>query len=161
MIDPALQALADQLAAQMRDHHADVPFAQREYRCVAPPVGCGQPLKPSLPTAFRDRDSRAEYDVSGLCQSCQDALFPGPTPEEIAVMAADPDHYGRCGICGEYRALEFVDIGVGVISGFDCCRPEEHKDLPRCSATNEKGHACWLGADHVHDHDYWAPPEER
>lgn len=159
--EPWQQAFVDQLNAASRDHRADLPAAQQEHRCVGPPVGCGRPLAPTIASHFRDQASRAEYDVSGMCQSCQDATFPQPTAEEIAAMAADPDHYGRCGACGEYRELEFVDVGVGVISGFDCCRWEDVKDLPRCSAKNDAGHPCSLGADHAHDCSYWPPPEER
>ncbi len=33
---------------------------------------CGKPIDPK---EFRDRLSRAEYDISGLCQHCQDEMF--------------------------------------------------------------------------------------
>lgn len=153
--EPWQQAFADQLNAVQRDHRADLDAARQEHRCVGPPVGCGQVLTPSIATHFRDQASRNEYDVSGMCQSCQDITFPGPTPEEVAAMAADPDHYGRCGACGEYRELQFVDVGVGVISGFDCCRYD--LSLPRCLARNEQGWSCYLGADHAHGHDFQEP----
>ena len=40
----------------------------RENTCA----GCNQPAK-----TFRDDLSRREYRISGLCQSCQDAVFGG------------------------------------------------------------------------------------
>ncbi len=39
-------------------------------RCVPPPIGCGGPA-----TEFRDPESRREYEISGLCQKCQDEVF--------------------------------------------------------------------------------------
>lgn len=42
----------------------------RNNRCVPPPIGCG---KPAL--GFRDALSAKEYQISGLCQECQDAFF--------------------------------------------------------------------------------------
>lgn len=38
--------------------------------CVDAPIGCGKPA-----TTFRDDLSEREYQISGLCQVCQDALF--------------------------------------------------------------------------------------
>lgn len=40
-------------------------------RCVSTPIGCGGPA-----TEFRDDLSRKEYRISGLCQSCQDGIWP-------------------------------------------------------------------------------------
>lgn len=39
-------------------------------RCASKPFGCGMPI-----TQFRDALSKKEYQISGLCQSCQDAFF--------------------------------------------------------------------------------------
>lgn len=39
--------------------------------CLPPPIGCG---KPAL--EFKDDLSRKEFTISGLCQSCQDEIFP-------------------------------------------------------------------------------------
>ena len=39
-------------------------------KCVAPPYGCGQDA-----VHFRDEISAKEYQISGLCQSCQDSVF--------------------------------------------------------------------------------------
>ena len=35
-------------------------------RCINPPIGCGQPA-----TSFKDAISQREYQISGLCQTCQ------------------------------------------------------------------------------------------
>ena len=42
-------------------------------RCAAKPFGCGRPVNPT--TDFVDELSRKEYQISGLCQSCQDSVF--------------------------------------------------------------------------------------
>lgn len=39
-------------------------------KCVNPPIGCGRPV-----TGFKDEISRQEYEISGLCQDCQDQVF--------------------------------------------------------------------------------------
>lgn len=39
--------------------------------CVRSPYGCGGPA-----TEFRDERSREEYRISGLCQVCQDGIWP-------------------------------------------------------------------------------------
>lgn len=147
----------DQAAAGVRDARADRAAAHAETRCVVPPFGCGQPLPRHLSAAFRDRPSRAEYDLNGLCQACQDAMF-APSPEEVAEMAADPERYGRCGTCGEYREYEFVDIGIGVMKGFDCCVSDSpHHSLPRCEGRDGQDRQCWLRTDHFHEHDFGDP----
>lgn len=38
--------------------------------CVAAPIGCGMPV-----VKFRTDEDAKEYEISGLCQSCQDDLF--------------------------------------------------------------------------------------
>lgn len=38
--------------------------------CVLPPFGCGKPV-----TAFDDALSAREFQISGLCQTCQDSIF--------------------------------------------------------------------------------------
>lgn len=37
-------------------------------KCICP--GCRQPIG-----KFRDKLSRREYEISGLCQKCQDGVF--------------------------------------------------------------------------------------
>lgn len=44
--------------------------------CMPKPLGCGGPA-----TSFTDTRSRAEYAISGFCQSCQDAIFGAPSAE--------------------------------------------------------------------------------
>lgn len=138
-----LRAVLDQVETAVAANRHDGPVAVAEQRCAIPPLGCGQPIS-SLATAFRDRESRAEYDITHLCQFCQDILWKSTTGE-IAEMAADTEHYGRCGVCGEYRSYEFVDVGIGVMKGFDCCQLDSA--LPRCVKTPD----CWLRVDHAHD----------
>lgn len=43
-----------------------------EQRCVKEPVGCGKAVKKE---DFHDEISRKEYEISGLCQTCQDKIF--------------------------------------------------------------------------------------
>jgi hypothetical protein len=38
--------------------------------CVEVPIGCGKPV-----VKFRTEADANEYEISGLCQSCQDDLF--------------------------------------------------------------------------------------
>jgi len=38
--------------------------------CVDAPIGCGKPV-----ANFRTEADANEYEISGLCQSCQDKLF--------------------------------------------------------------------------------------
>jgi hypothetical protein len=40
--------------------------------CVPAPIGCGKPV-----AKFRTDADAKEYEISGLCQSCQDKLFIG------------------------------------------------------------------------------------
>jgi len=40
--------------------------------CVAAPIGCGKPV-----VKFRTDEDAKEFEISGLCQSCQDNLFDG------------------------------------------------------------------------------------
>lgn len=145
-VPPALQAVVDQSAAAVRDNRLDGPQAAAEGRCAAPPMGCGQSLPDGLSGSFRDEKSRREYDITHLCQTCQDVWF-APDPEEIAELEADPS-WVRCEVCGEYRELQFVDVGVGVISGHDCCagiRFRGEPGPPKCTRVA----GCVFGADHV------------
>ena len=41
-------------------------------RCSPPPFGCGRPVNA---LDFTDALSAKEYQISGLCQTCQDAFF--------------------------------------------------------------------------------------
>jgi len=67
--DPAIEAFMQEMFG----------FDRREFilsdRCVPDPVGCGGPA-----TKFRDEVSRAEYSNTGLCQACQDKVWPPSTP---------------------------------------------------------------------------------
>lgn len=49
---------------------AQRPGAILERRCVQPPFGCGSPVR-----EFRDALSEREFQISGLCQDCQDSVF--------------------------------------------------------------------------------------
>jgi hypothetical protein len=40
--------------------------------CVPSPIGCGKPV-----LSFRNEVDAKEFEISGLCQSCQDNLFDG------------------------------------------------------------------------------------
>ena len=40
--------------------------------CVPAPIGCGKPV-----VMFRTEVDAKEFEISGLCQSCQDELFDG------------------------------------------------------------------------------------
>ena len=40
--------------------------------CVPASIGCGKPV-----VKFRTEADAKEYEISGLCQSCQDNLFDG------------------------------------------------------------------------------------
>lgn len=42
----------------------------RSDRCVPAPIGCGGPAD-----QFKDDVSVREYEISGLCQACQDSVF--------------------------------------------------------------------------------------
>lgn len=43
--------------------------------CVPAPIGCGGPA-----VEFRDEQSRREYQISGLCQKCQDSIWAPNNP---------------------------------------------------------------------------------
>lgn len=51
-----------------------VGFDRREYirqdKCVPQPYGCGGTAR-----VFRDELSVKEYQMSGMCQNCQDSVF--------------------------------------------------------------------------------------
>jgi len=54
---------------------ADLLFPDRrmtitENRCMKPPIGCGEKI-----TGFKDELSKKEYEISRLCQKCQDEFF--------------------------------------------------------------------------------------
>jgi hypothetical protein len=38
--------------------------------CIPAPIGCGNPA-----TKFKNAQSKREFTISGLCQSCQDRIF--------------------------------------------------------------------------------------
>jgi hypothetical protein len=145
-LPPHLVAVTDQIGAAVAQKRIDGPVARREGRCVAAPLGCGQPLGKPLAVAFRDQRSRSEYEIVGLCQTCQDEVY-RVEPQELLEMAADTANHDRCPVCGEWRALEHVDVGVGTISGFDCCPTDVR--YPRCERTE----GCSLAADHQYNCD--------
>ena len=66
---PAIEGLLEQMAGRTTAIEGD--------RCVRPPIGCGGPA-----TDFRDRLSRQEYRISGLCQQCQDTVFEEPDEDD-------------------------------------------------------------------------------
>ena len=53
--------------------------AQAEKRCIEPPIGCGKPINFA---DFVDDLSRQEYQISNLCQECQDKVFGIPMEED-------------------------------------------------------------------------------
>ncbi len=59
-----LAKLQDSLAIQLGGRTKEQ--AAKEHVCVS----CQQPI-----LCFRDRLSRTEYNISGLCQTCQDEVF--------------------------------------------------------------------------------------
>lgn len=143
-IPPFFRAFIDQVTIA-RDTQPDIPRAVEERRCITPPAGCGQPLP--TPNPFLDPVSQREYENSGLCQKCQDRYF-APDPSSFADLDANSD-YERCGECGEYRPLQYVDVGVGTISGHNCCSDIRFGDRPRpprCIRTQ----GCFFGENHVH-----------
>jgi hypothetical protein len=142
-IEPHLQALVDQVQATVREAKQDMLRATVEMRCVKPPAGCGQPIG-----HFLDEASQREYGITGLCQLCQDKLFAPFSEADVADRDADPD-VERCIVCGEYRDLIHVDVGVGSISGHNCCADIRFGDTPkppRCTLTP----GCQFCTGHVH-----------
>ena len=60
--DPALQAFIDKMFPEE---------AQRIRECKCP--FCGKKIDPE--NEFRDKLSRKEFEISGMCQKCQDDIF--------------------------------------------------------------------------------------
>jgi len=59
----------------MSNRPVDLIFPERkiailEFKCLPPPIGCGE-----FVAEFKDELSAKEYEISGLCQACQDAIF--------------------------------------------------------------------------------------
>lgn len=50
--------------------------------CPPKPFGCAQPINMD---DFKDDLSRKEYQISGLCQKCQDSVFGDTGPTAILV----------------------------------------------------------------------------
>lgn len=46
--------------------------AKKDQKCLPPPIGCGGPAD-----SFRNEQSEREYEISRLCQKCQDDFFGG------------------------------------------------------------------------------------
>lgn len=149
MIDvpPHLLAILDQAKARVRDMKDTLPG-----HCAPVPAGCGKQVDLC---AFRDRVSLDEYFITHLCQSCQDEMF-APTEDEVAEMEADPEQFGRCVVCGEYRPWDYVDVGIGVMRGFSCCVvtipfadwPPRCTLTPDCALCEGHAHACTHREDH-------------
>lgn len=55
-------------------------------RCVVPPIGCGKPL-----TEFKDSLSERDYEITRLCQACQDRLYYDPEEEADARAMASQE----------------------------------------------------------------------
>ena len=62
---PAIEQFLEEFAGRSSSIKGDT--------CLKPPIGCGKPVTPE---SFRDDISRREYSISGLCQECQDKVFP-------------------------------------------------------------------------------------
>lgn len=73
---------------------ADYPVVNS--RCAKPPYGCGKPVKPD---DFTDEPSKTEYNISGLCQSCQNAFF--KDPDEYLDNDDDLENWERDQLAGE------------------------------------------------------------
>lgn len=145
---PHIIAILDQMRASVRDLK-DVP----PDHCVPPPFGCGKKI--DVQHEFRDQASAREYGITHLCQSCQDIVF-APDAEDVTYMASHPQLYGRCVVCGEYREYEEVDVGVGIIRGFDCCQnllppdqwPPPCPKTPGCAFAEGHAYDCTRREDH-------------
>lgn len=59
---PVIAALLENLTSRSTSIAAD--------RCIPKPIGCDGPA-----TTFRDALSAREYQISGMCQNCQDTVF--------------------------------------------------------------------------------------
>jgi hypothetical protein len=46
--------------------------AVKAFRCVAEPIGCGREI---VKGEFDDKESAADYEITGLCQTCQDEFY--------------------------------------------------------------------------------------
>lgn len=162
-VPPAVLAMVDQAVAAGVAARRDAPQAAAEERCTAPPMGCGQPLGQPRSRAFRDEKSYQEYGITGMCQRCQDAVWDTMTePDDIAYWRDHPDEFGRCSDCGRYVQIEHVDVGVGIISGFDCCylaNQEKGIRIERCGKIN--GTTCLLGLGHLYECEILTPGGEQ
>ena len=63
--DPAIKGFLSALAGASREETI------RARRCMPAPIGCGGDAH-----AFKDSLSVKEYRISGLCQACQDKIWP-------------------------------------------------------------------------------------
>lgn len=111
-----LTAMVDQVQAEVGANKRDRDAAAAESRCATRLAGgCGKPIE--FYSEFRDEASQREYQNTRLCQDCQDLMFMPPAEE----MYENLTDFGRCSICGLWRDYVHVDVGVGVIKGFNCC----------------------------------------
>lgn len=60
--DPAVEELLESMSGRTTSIKSGT--------CVPAPIGCGLPI-----TGFSDALSQKEYQISGLCQECQDSVF--------------------------------------------------------------------------------------
>lgn len=82
--------------------------------CQSPPFGCGR--AGVTPASFRDDEARAEYEMSALCQACQDRVF-GDVDDDVGrglaevgvfVVAEKREHF-----CDQQCDNEGCDGGDG------------------------------------------------
>ena len=69
-------------------------------RCAAKPFGCGQPVNPTID--FRDALSRREYNISGMCQMCQDSVFDDDTKE---IFTDDAEVWERNQLAADWGSI--------------------------------------------------------
>lgn len=143
-VPAALLAMVDQVQAEVGANKRDNAAAAAESRCAAVLAGgCGKTI--DLGTEFRDVPSQREYEITRLCQDCQDRMFMPPVED----MYQDLENFGRCGTCGLWRDYIHVDVGVGMIKGFDCCGTGN--PLIPWPGKCDKESGCLLGKGHKLD----------
>jgi hypothetical protein len=102
--------------------------AVREERCIKAPIGCGKPLVDEDGTArvFWDESEQsryeAEWQITGLCPDCQDAMEAGDEmtepitslPDAVADQGALPMPAGPAPLSdaelADYAALDFAEL---------------------------------------------------
>lgn len=69
-----LKDVLDQVTQQRAQRQSGRPRTE----CLPGPIGCGGPI-----TEFADEVARREFEISGLCQACQDRIFAEDEEEEF------------------------------------------------------------------------------